>query len=337
MSAWASPRRLPFALDTTAELAAFVEVGEVEYREASFLDDRILAQTGEPRWIAWAEIEAAAQGLPAGCDFIFHVGHVGSTLLSRLLGQSERVFALREPAILRAVARLDDPAERQRRLAPLVPLLARTWRPAQRALVKATSFVGEIAPALTAAADGARAILMFAGPQAYIAGILAGPASRREMNLMAGSRLARLDRRAGAGWRLEALDEGERAAMSWACELMGLASFAEGAAGDAVLWIDFDRFLVDPRAGLARALRHLHGSADPAEVEGMIAGPELGRYAKAPEHPYDAALRRRVLAEAQAAFREPIARGLAWLNTLGNAWPSFAAAARAAASGSREP
>ncbi len=332
---WSSPRRLPFALDLETDRAAFVELTEAQYADASFLDDRILPLTGSPTWIGWRDLEAAGQGLGSGCDFIFHVGHVGSTLLSRLLGQSERVFSLREPAILRAISRLEDSAERGRRLAPVVRLLARVWRPPQRALIKATSFVGEIAPAIMAAADAPRAILMFAAPQAYIAGILAGPASRREMNLLAGSRLARLDRRVGAGWRLEALGEGERAAMSWACELMGLAALAERSAGGTVLWIDFDRFLDDPRAGLQRALRHLHGAAVPAEIEAMMSGPELRRYAKAPEHAYDAALRRRVLAQGHAAFREPIAEGLAWLNTLGAAWPPFAAAARAAAAGSR--
>ncbi len=337
MSDWSSPRRLPFALDPARDRAAFVELTEVQYRSASFLDDRLLPLTGGPRWVAWDEIEAAAEGRGAGCDFIFHIGHVGSTLLARLLGQSERVFALREPAILRTVAQIDDPADRVRRLAPIVRLLARTWRASQRSLVKATSFVGEIAPALTAAADAPRAILMFAAPQAYIAGILGGPASRREMNILAAARLARLDRRVGAGWRIEALGEGERAAMSWACELMGLATLAERSVADTILWIDFDRLLDDPRAGLDRALRHLHGTAAPADLEAMMSGPEFGRYAKAPEHPYDTALRRRVLAQAKAQFAGPIEQGLAWLNTLGAAWPPFAVAARAAAAGSRAP
>jgi hypothetical protein len=336
LSAWSSPRRLPFALDPTADLAAFVALSEAQYREASFLDDRILPLTGAPQWTAWSEVEGAAEGLTGGCDFIFHVGHVGSTLLARLLGRSERVFCLREPAILRALARLDDEALRARCAPPIVRLLGRVWRPGERALVKATSFVGEIAPALAVAAGDARAILMFAAPQIYIAGILAGEASRREMNILAAARLARLDRRAGGGWSIGDLGEGERAAMSWACEFMALAEFAARAARP-VLWIDFDSFLVDPGRGLARALVHLHGEAPAAAIEAILSGDELSRYAKAPEHPFDAHLRRRVIAQAQTEHREEIERGLAWLNALGAAWPPFATAARYAAAAARTP
>jgi len=42
----------------------------------------------------------------------------------------------------------------------------------------------------------------------------------------------------------------------------------------------------------------------------------MGRYSKAPEYPYDAALRREVLAAAAAEHRDEIARGLAWLERM---------------------
>ncbi len=313
-----------------------MELSEAQYRAASFLDDRILPLTGPPQWTAWTEIDEAAQGLAGGCDFIFHVGHVGSTLLARLLGHSPRVFCLREPAILRALARLDDETLRARRTPAVVRLLGRVWRPEQRALVKATSFVGEIAPALAAAAADARSILMFSAPHIYIAGIFAGEASRREMNILAPARLARLDRRAGLGWSIGDLGEGERAAMSWACEFMALAQFAARAARPA-LWVDFDRFLEGPRQGLARVLLHLHGEAPTQVVDAMLGGGELSRYAKAPEHPFDAHFRRRVIAQAQAEHREEIEQGLAWLNALGAGWPPFADAARTAVAAARSP
>jgi hypothetical protein len=46
----------------------------------------------------------------------------------------------------------------------------------------------------------------------------------------------------------------------------------------------------------------------------MLDGPDMRRYSKAPEHAYDAVLRRDVLNEARAMHRTEIRRGLAWLD-----------------------
>lgn len=323
-----TPGQLPFALQ--GEAVSFVTLTEAQYQAASFLDERILPDLPPATSLGWAEVAAAAAPLGAGCDFLFHVGHVGSTLISRLLGASERVFSLREPAVLRDLATLGAAAK-----APtLVKLLARVWRPPQRSLIKVTSFVSEIGPSLMAAADDPRAILLFAGPTAYIAGMLAGEASRRQLTVLAPSRRARLQARLEGRWRGEAFTEGELAAMSWACELTALHEIATRHPGH-TLWVDFDQLLGDRREGLARLLRHLHGDAPAPVVEAIMASPDFERYAKAPEHPYDAALRRRVLADASVAHRGEIERGLNWLNALGDSAPGFAAAARAAAAGAR--
>jgi hypothetical protein len=54
--------------------------------------------------------------------------------------------------------------------------------------------------------------------------------------------------------------------------------------------------------------------ASAQEVAAILRGPHMGRYSKAPEHAYDAALRREVLNEARALHGAEIGRGLAWLN-----------------------
>ena len=330
---WLSPRRLPFELDFTGERLGFVELSEDDYRAASFLDQRILAGRSID-WAPWREAEQAAQPLVCDCDFIFHIGHVGSTLLSRLLGGCPEVFSVREPAILRQLAALEAGASRDVRLGVILTLLSRVWRPSQRGLVKATSFVSELAPQLLSLAPEGRAILMFAAPQVYIAGILAGEASRRELARGSGPRLERLRRRTGGSWSLERMGEGERAAMSWACELMALDEAARSAP-DRVQWMDFDRFLANPVPGVRAALLHLRSAAPEDLVQDIVRSPDFGRYSKAPEHAYDADLRREVIARGGALFADEIERGLGWLNALGSNWPPFAAAARTAVAGSR--
>ena len=338
----ASPDLCPLVLDVAGDRVGVVSLNEAAYEAASFLDERILPAAGPLRWMAWPELERAAGAAHRECDFIFHIGHVGSTLLSRLLGVSERVFSVREPAILRTLARMAfepgggdrpwDGATFDSRLDGFLSLWARVYRPGQKTLLKATSFVGEIAPLLMRRSPSARAILLFASPITYMETLFAGAASRGELKVLAAMRLARLNNRLGGPvWRLDRLTEGEVAAMSWTCEILGLARAATEF-GDRILWMDFEAFLARPAAGLAAALTRLHGAADPAEVAAMMGGPHLGRYSKAPEHTYDAHLRRRLLAQARRQHGDEIERGVAWLNAAGNAHPAIAAAARLAAS-----
>ncbi|HWA62685.1 MAG TPA: hypothetical protein VG939_14985, partial [Caulobacteraceae bacterium] len=178
-----TPDSFPLTLDVAADAVRVVQLAESDYRSASFLDERLLAVTGQGTWLEWPSFAAQAPaGTALGADFIFHMGHVGSTLAARLLGGHPRVFALREPAVLRVFAQmeldLDRPeslwssADWERRLALFMRLYARVWRPQQRALVKATSQVSEIAPRLMDQAPGARAFLMYVAPEPYLATIL---------------------------------------------------------------------------------------------------------------------------------------------------------------------
>ncbi len=73
------------------------------YRAASFLDQRILTPNSERAEAGWAELALPAEAR-RDAQYIFHIGNVGSTLISRLLGELPDVFALREPLLLRDFA-----------------------------------------------------------------------------------------------------------------------------------------------------------------------------------------------------------------------------------------
>jgi hypothetical protein len=330
LEAWRSPRRLPFALDPITGYLGYVELDETAYGEASFLDERLLAQGFCLTWAPWSEAARAAAQVAGGCDFIFHIGHVGSTLMSRLLGALDNVFSLREPTILRALAQ--DTANVEARLGAILPLLSRTWRQGQRSLIKTTSFVNVIAAELMASDRNARALLMFSAPQAHIAGVLAGEGSRRDMIAMAPARLARLNARLGSSIAGRGLSPGELAALAWACEIVALADLS-AEVGPRAAWLDFDRFLTEPRPGLVAVLTHLRGEAPAASVERMMNSPDFGRYAKDQTQAYDPALRRQVLSQAFITHAAEINRGVAWLNGLGTDHGDFAQAARAALAG----
>ncbi|HEV7357835.1 MAG TPA: hypothetical protein VGN99_07550 [Steroidobacteraceae bacterium] len=310
----ASPEWFPHELDLAQDRVSFIRLQETDYERASFLDARIVTSASIKKSLRWPDIEAAisAAQLTERCGFIFHIGHVGSTLLSRLVGAHPAAFSVREPMVLRTLAQLTLAPEPP--LVGCLKLLSRTFEPRQLAVIKATSFVSELASSLVSRAAAPKAVVMFVSAESYFATILGGPNSRQEARMMASSRLERLHRRIGQPvWQLASLSEGEVLGVSWACEMSALAQATKVAAGR-TLRVDFDQFIGSPTTALTAVLRHfdLEGASD--TVAAILAGPDMRRYSKAPEHPYDAQLRRDVLNQARTVHRAEIGRGLAWLD-----------------------
>lgn len=318
-----SPAWLP--VDATAHGMSVVRLNEGDYRRASFLDQRLLALGYERSLSNRETLGSAAARLTPPPHYMFHTGHVGSTLISRLLGEHAAFFVVREPAMLRAIAAPPagatgasavDAGGDALSLEVALALLGRTWRPEQRAVVKATSFVSEIAARALAAGTHPSAIFMFAQPLAYLQGIFAGAASRAETRHLAPMRLGRLARRIGGpNPHIDPRSEGESIAMSWACEMSALSEAAARFASR-VLWVDFDAFLTEPASAL-EAIFHALGERPAAvEIERLLASPVMRQYSKAPEHAYDAALRRELLLEAGREHAAEIGRGMRWLERL---------------------
>jgi hypothetical protein len=338
-----------FPLDVTPHPAAIrlVHLDEAGYRNASFLDQRLLAgphrQTLCPPEIVWA----AAATLPPWAHYIFHIGHVGSTLVSRLIGEHERLFCVREPALLRALA-TEGPGSAlapgsgrgsevglAQRLGRVLALFSRTWRPGQRAVIKATSTVSELAGMILGGSDNPAAIFMFAHPLAYLQGILGGPNSRVEARALAPTRLQRLLSRLGpGGWQPDPRREGELIAMNWLCEMVTLHQAGQQFESR-VMWVDFDAFLAAPAAGLQRIFRMLGETPTPSELEKLATGPLMRQYSKAPEHAYDAALRQEVLRSADWEHGHAIKQGMEWLRKVAAQYPLAAAAIATSARASR--
>lgn len=302
-----------------------LRLAQAQYRAAPFLDDRVL-EAGEPiGWVPLEPVETAARAIqPLPFSFIFHIGHVGSTLLSRLLDEVPGVLGLREPLPLRRLAQQDDRHQRARWLKVLLPLWGRGFPGITRIIVKATSSAGVLAPELMAALPAARAIYMHMRPEPFLSVLLAGEATRGDLENMTHARLARL--RATLGEDLErgrALTLGEGAAVAWLAERLAEQG-AAAAAGDRLLQVDFDDLLADVPGALARILAHL--GLPEAFSEILARSPSLARYSKlGGEHPYSPQLRRQVMDQARAQFGEEIALGLALIERLASRHPAVAA------------
>jgi hypothetical protein len=311
------------ALDPQNRLIRLVRMDEAAYRAASFLDDRMMQPGIEARICALDEAMKMAAGLSRDdARWIFHIGHVGSTLVARLLGELENVLSIREPRSLRDLLAVDV-EERPTVASGLRHLMSRTFRLGQCALVKATSFVSEMAPLLVA--PGAAALFLYATPLNYIASILAGENSRREL---AARNLPRGDRLRSKGIELAGFDRSDahRAALAWACEMISLESAAAEMSECRVFWADFDLMLGDMAGWIGRSAAEFGFAAPQDRINDIIAGPLMRRYSKALEYDYSPSLRAELLADAASRHGRDIDAALAALSSAAKSAPLLARA-----------
>lgn len=325
----ASPELHLHQLDPVQQAGLFVQMPAGAYRSASFLDGRSFGNQTIAGWIPLRSIydTVLAGPVPATpLHFIFHMGHTGSTLLSRLLDETGAVQPLREPLVLRELAGMHDSRDdaasllSPREVENLAEVMLRLWgrcrEGRQCAILKATSSAARMAPALMAARAKSRAVYLSMAPEPYLAVILGGPASLADVRGHAAERMRRMIGLLGAAPQpLHTLGPGELVAMSWLTEALTRERLAQAVNGR-LLRLDFDTFLSDVPAGIEAVLAHFELPGG-AELAGRIArSPVLGRYAKAPEHAYSSGLRDEVMRASRRDNSEEIARGMALLSRL---------------------
>ena len=312
------------AVDPNAGMVRLIAMDRDSYRAASFLDDRMMQAPVDAQIVEWTLVEEAvnADGLRTDARWIFHIGHVGSTLLSRLLGEIPGVLAIREPRLLRDMA-LVPPQVREQYIGSVPKLMSRTFAEDEFACVKATSFVSEIAAQLVPPSE--RALFMYASPRNYVASILAGENSVKELRMLVQTRAARMAARV-SGLEAQAQGDAHLAAAAWACEMTSLESAAEQMADRKIAWLDFDRMLENVPDALGSAARHFGFRAEPAQLQAIASGPLMRRYSKALEYDYSPALRRELIAEAEQHHRRDIESALAMLRSAAEKSPLLARA-----------
>ena len=309
------------ALEVQNGLVRLVEMSRESYRDASFLDDRMMQQHLNAHVVDWQTVRSAiAVDCRRDARWIFHIGHVGSTLVARLLGELDGVLSVREPRFLRDVAALEKEVRDDFTL-PARALFSRTFGADELALVKATSFVSEIAEELVP--PGERALFMYATPRNYVASILAGENSMKELSALAPSRAQRISGRATLP---KPRTQADSAAIAWACEMTALESGAEKMVDRQIAWADFDQMLEGLPNELIRLTAFLGFDSPADRVHAIATGPLMRRYSKALEHEYTPALRRELIAEAEAANRGDIDSALAMLEEAAERSPLLARA-----------
>lgn len=307
--------------------ASFMAMREEDFQSSSFLDGRISrpkeaaqfklnldAVLSSPAWTTRQALHPQA--------YIFHLSHVGSTLLAKALGESATCLALREPAPLRyltgQLAEAGQPhswlsADKFNALLGYVehhlgrPLGART-----EVLVKCTSWVNEIAHLLLKQ-EQARAVFLYCKLEKFVVNILKPGGGLVDLMGGAAQRIKRLNRLQSTVVDVKALSNGEVAAMTWVCEMLTLSQAGQGRQ-HAPTWMDFDEYLLDAVAGTAQAAHSLGLHWDAADTQRLVASNTLNKYSKTDGTksftPQD---RFNDLAKLKAEFASEIDKALTWI------------------------
>lgn len=313
------PQFLPFKLDLAGARVLFVRLDARQRAEAAFLDERALPAAAEGYWVgidAWLAAATSPATATPRLDWIFHIGHCGSTLLSRLLQTWPEAAPLREPLPLRALAALD--AGDAQRMRVMLRRLAQDWTrplpPASRTVIKATSSCNALAgDALRLHADS-RALWLDVALEPWLATILKSPGSIGDV-LAAASERARLlaGDDEGIAEELRGLPPQRQCAMSWLAERVRYARL-RATLPDRCLHVDFDDLLARPEAVLSAIAAHL--DLDHARIAEALASPWWRRYSKAGEHAYAAADRDADHRLARERFGDLIRDAQTWLDAL---------------------
>lgn len=306
------PEYLPFRLDLANGRVLFVRLDANQRREAAFLDQRALPPQAQGAWVSLSALDAPGTS-DVTADGIFHIGHCGSTLLSRLLDSWQEVEGLREPLPLRDLAAAwQDPSPPRALLAMLMAYWRRPLPPASRVAIKATSSCNALIEPMLRDGDLQSAILLDMPLTAWLATLLKSEDSVRDA-------LAAFDERANVLRAHGIAIDGEHApqdaieacAMGWLAERLRFDALARGEFASRVLHVDFEDLLSSPGTTLSRIAAHLSLDAD--GVTRALASPAWGRYSKAQQHGYGREDREHDLALAQERFGVEIARGVEWV------------------------
>ncbi len=324
-----SPELHLHQLDLVQQNGLFVRMPAGAYRAASFLDGRSFSQETQGGWIPFQQIhQSLLQGndTAAPLNFIFHMGHTGSTLVSRLLDETGVVQSLREPLVLRDLAVMNDrksdtdhllsPREVESWTEVLLRLWSRRRNDRRCAIVKATSSAARVGETLMQARPESNAVYLSMAAEPYLAVILGGPSSLADIRGHAEERMRRLTRFVGyAPQPLHELTAGEMVAASWVCEALTRERIRQ-AVGGRLLRMDFDDFLLDLPGNIRTLCLHFRLPSGDEVVNRIANSPTLGKYAKAPEHDYSSRLRADVIGESRQRNQGEIQRGLDWIRRL---------------------
>lgn len=321
--------------DLSHQTFTLMRIEEDLYRRASFLDARVL-EYGLPS--LRYELQHIARMFPrlggerGPMGFIFHVGHCGSTLLSRALAASPKVLPFREPLTLRSLSadhrELDTPMSFLARtdwlglLTIVLDSLARRFRPQQLNIVKATSTGNNLIAPILEESPSHRALLLHLPLEAYLATMLGKRREGGDLWNQARTRMRdwmEIDPQPRFG--LHGLQAPHFAVLSWITSMHRMLA-ARRRYAERVSMLCFERFIADPDRHLPEAAAFFQLAGETGEIVERF--PEISSsYSKRPGTRYTPGTRVQLLDRVRTAHAGEIRTGLKWAECLISSTPGL--------------
>lgn len=314
-------------LDMTRGRVRFASMTEAAYARSPFLDRRLERISGRefgldlPRLI---EVYRRLHPPRRAMHYLFHIGHCGSTLLSRMLGTLSGVLSLREPPPLlelaqqkRVLDRRDsvlDEAHWKEAFELTMSLLSRTFGTQDVAFVKPGSHANNLIGDLLGWHPDCRAVLLYIDIEPYLATMLRPHTRTETQQAVEDSRLGDFQALVGSEERLE-LNDARKAALVWLVQMRELAVAAATFSGR-VLAVEFDGFLANSCVRLPEIAAFLSRGIDAQTLDRVLDPATTGQYSKLTGQPYDAQARERMLDESRRAYGSEIAAGIQWAESI---------------------
>ncbi len=320
------PGAFAYQLDLIQRRVLFLRLKRADIQAASFLDERLGTQGREGFWLPLESLVDVADAIAPAPDpmYIFHIGHCGSTLLSRMLAPVGEVLALREPMLFRVLATargefgsplsLLSTEKWHSLLRAVVRLLGRPFSPDQRILIKATSTCNNLVEPLLSMPGNARAVLLHVPLETYLATMLKGSGGGVDALHAAPERLRYLHSRLqDDSLRLYQMDHAEILAMGWLAELARFEEIEGIFSGSAqIMRSNFEDILERPESNAKAIAQHLGIPSGHDEGAPMLNSPVMNSYSKSPDHAYSPADRQHDLNLSRHTFAAQIAQGMDW-------------------------
>jgi len=303
-----------------------------DFRKSIFLDNRIKL-TSSKKWVLNNRDilrPSFPQNSTQNINYIFHISHVGSTLISRLLGEVDHIHSLREPVVLRNLSGFRNEIHLpESRISPelfnaslsrTLYLLTRRFRDTDIGVIKSTSYANVLAEQILASKPSPQSLMVFCTLENYLPVILKGSSGWQDIVDQSQDRIKRLYRMLNqTPWTLYGLSPGELIAMSWLSEMLTLWLAYKNHPSQ-VLWIDFDDFLIKTDDYLQKINTHLGLKYSDKDLDTVLNSGLLMKYSKG-EHQFSPEDRIKELDLVREKSQIEIKKGLDWLTNSAARYP----------------
>ncbi len=303
-----------------------LQMSEQGYRDSFQLDARIRTAGTAPSRYELTTLEPFFREQPSRmAPIIFHTGHCGSTLLSRVLSGSPNILPVREPmplwqladnfAVLDHSTRLLNREQWNLAARVLLYSYSRTFGDHQTALIKATSTSNNLIVPLIKNKLLKRAVLLYQPLISHLAATLRAAKPSDDLRSQAVPRMREWMKIPGApSLYVSDLSPGQLSVVSWLSSMVLMLEALEQYPGYCQLQ-NFNYFLADPEKCVSRISEFLGFASESASLLESLPG-VLSRNSKITTKAFSASDRQRKHAEVIDTKADQVADAMGWAEEL---------------------